>query len=255
MIKRILILGITLLYMSLPVFSQNYQSIHVMVALCDNKNQGIVKVPKTIGNGQDPNNNLYWGCAYGVRTYFKKKAEWKEVKRYKVDNICLERIVFKHKTKPYYLVADAYDGAYIKQCTTDFLNSCAGSQKDTLMINNTVIGIKGNAKLLAYIGHNGLMDFKLADTYENKDGKKRDAIILACASKQYFTPYLKSTGAYPLVWSTNLMSPEAYTLYNAVTTYLNGGNTDAVRNNAAAAYSKYQKCSMNAAKRLIVTGW
>ena len=33
--------------------------IHVFVALCDNKYQGIVPVPKAIGNGQYPANNLY----------------------------------------------------------------------------------------------------------------------------------------------------------------------------------------------------
>ena len=49
-----------------------FKTIHVHVASCDNKYQGIVPVPSKIGNGQDPNNNLYWGCGYGIRTYFKK---------------------------------------------------------------------------------------------------------------------------------------------------------------------------------------
>src|SRR5215510_12584294 len=54
-----------------------YKTIHVYVALCDNKYQGIVPVPAKIGNGQDPDNNLYWGCAFGVRTFFKKSSDWK----------------------------------------------------------------------------------------------------------------------------------------------------------------------------------
>ena len=33
------------------------KTIHVFVALCDNKYQGIVPVPPKIGNGQDLNNN------------------------------------------------------------------------------------------------------------------------------------------------------------------------------------------------------
>ena len=40
------------------VFGQT-KTIHVFVALCDNENQGIVKVPAVIGNGQDARNNLY----------------------------------------------------------------------------------------------------------------------------------------------------------------------------------------------------
>lgn len=47
--------------------------VHVVVALCDNKYQGIVPVPAMIGNGQDPSNNLYWGAAYGVKTFMKKQ--------------------------------------------------------------------------------------------------------------------------------------------------------------------------------------
>ncbi|RZL42005.1 MAG: hypothetical protein EOP00_23985, partial [Pedobacter sp.] len=58
-------------------YDANTKTIHVFVALCDNKYQGIVPVPKAIGNGQDPANNLYWGCAYGIKGYFKKSKEWK----------------------------------------------------------------------------------------------------------------------------------------------------------------------------------
>src|SRR5512143_1123153 len=51
--------------------------IHVVVALCDNVHQGIVPVPARIGNGDDPGNNLYWGAAFGVRTFFSKSTDWK----------------------------------------------------------------------------------------------------------------------------------------------------------------------------------
>ncbi len=234
---------------------QEMKTIHVMVALCDNQYQGIVKVPKAIGNGQDPDNNLYWGCAYGVRTYFNKSTNWKEIIRYKKDTIRLERIVFKHISKPYYLVADAYDGKYIGDCTVDFLNACAGYKKDTLKADGTVIPTGGAAQMLVYIGHNGLMDFRLDNSLKNMDNKKRDAIILACASKQYFNTFLQSANAYPLLWTTNLMAPEAYILHDALESYVNGESNEVIRNSAAAAYSKYQKCSIKAAKGLLVTGW
>ena len=54
------------------LFDSTYKSIHIFVALCDNENQGIVKVPASIGNGQKPSTNLYWGCGYGIKTFFKK---------------------------------------------------------------------------------------------------------------------------------------------------------------------------------------
>jgi len=103
------------------------KTIHVFVALCDNKYQGIVPVPAKIGNGQDAATNLYWGAAFGVKTFFNKSSEWKliEIKKNPAANI-LERILFKHKTKNIYLLADAYDGEYIKQTTIDFLLACSG---------------------------------------------------------------------------------------------------------------------------------
>jgi hypothetical protein len=231
------------------------KTIHIFVALCDNKFQGIVPVPPKIGNGQDPNSNLYWGCGYGIRTYFKNSKEWKLLRIQKYDSIKLERLIFKHITKNYYLVADAYNGQYIKQCTKEFLYSCSGQLKDTIQINNDTIGICGNSKLVAYIGHDGLMDFELPESFENTDSKKRDCIILACISKSYFAPHLKETKANPLVWTTGLMCPEAYTLHDALSGYVNNESNENIRTKAALAYSKYQKCSEKAARYLLVTGW
>ncbi|MDR1056696.1 MAG: hypothetical protein LBL90_12945 [Prevotellaceae bacterium] len=45
------------------------RTIHVFVALCYNKHQGIVPIPKAIANGQDPPNNLYYKCALGIKIY------------------------------------------------------------------------------------------------------------------------------------------------------------------------------------------
>lgn len=236
-------------------FDTATKTIHVFVALCDNKYQGIVPVPKTIGNGQDPDNNLYWGCANGIRSYFKKSKEWKLLKTQKLDKIRMERLVFKHISKNYYLVADAYDGQYIKKTTTDFLYSAAGQLKDTIKINKTTIGINGNAKMVAYIGHDGLMDFQLNENFSNTDGKQRDAIILACISKKYFAPHLTQAKANPLLWTTGLMAPEAYTLHDALSSDIAGGTADQIRTKGAMAYTKFQKCSLKASKNLLVTGY
>jgi len=231
------------------------KSIHIFVALCDNQYQGIVPVPKGIGNGQDPNTNLYWGCGYGIRTYFKRSAEWKLLQTKKVNSLILERLVFKHASKNIYLIADAYDGQFIKKCTEDFLNSACGQLKDSLMIGSSTIGLKGNAHLLAYIGHDGLMDFDLNAAYINTDKKQRELIILACYSKMFFGRYLAKANINPLVWTSNLMAPEAYTVHDAISGYVEAESNEQIRTRAANAYAKYQKCSVKAARNLLVTGW
>lgn len=231
------------------------RTIHVFVALCDNTYQGIVPVPKAIGNGQDPDNNLYWGCSYGIRSFFKASPNWSMLQHYKLSDTIPERLIFRHRRTGWYLVADAYDGRFMARCMSDMLHSASGSMSGAIKVGGTNIGTSGNARLIAFIGHNGLMDARLPNDLQKTDGRTRDAIILACYSQSYFAPYLRSAQARPLLWTTGLMCPEAYTLHDALETYLSNGNADAVRNSAAMAYAKYQHCSIKAAKGLLVTGY
>ena len=113
----------------------------------------------------------------------------------------------------------------------------------------------GSADLIAYVGHNGLMDFRLSSFSQGRDREKRDAIILACASKSYFADALRPTGANPLLWTTNLMAPEAYVLSAAIDGWLAKENGEQIRTRAAKAYNQYQNCGLKAATRLFATGW
>jgi hypothetical protein len=79
--------------------------------------------------------------------------------------------------------------------------------------------------------------------------------VLACASKQYFGEAVRTGGSYPVVWTTGLMAPEAYTLKAALDGWIVGENREQIRERAAEAYDKYQKCGTRAARRLLVTGW
>ena len=230
--------------------------VHVLVALCDNEYQGIVPVPAFLGNGEDPSKNLYWGAAFGVKTFFSKSANWQKlaVLPNPKENV-LERIVFKHKTQNVYLVADAYRGSKMREMMNDFFAAAAGAKRENVAVDNMTLQILGSANIVAFVGHNGLMDFKLQNQPTKKDDENREAIILACASRNYFAEPLKKTSAKPLLWTSNLMAPEAYILHDALEGWVKGETDEQVRNRAAAAYSKYQKISLKSAQNLLVTGW
>lgn len=239
------------------VLKQNSQKvIHVFVALCDNKYQGIVPVPAGIGNGQNENTNLYWGCGYGVRTYFKNSTSWKFITATKNPKThVLERCVFKHKKTGTIMVADAYDGEFMDETLLGFFQAGAGYPGDSVMVDSSYYYTSGSAELVAFVGHNGLLDHPLYDTFSRKDTLTRQAIMLCCAATANFTPYLETAGMHPLLWTTNLMAPEAYTLHDAIETWLNGGDGKAVEMAAATAYNKYQKCGMRGALNLFDTGF
>lgn len=231
---------------------------YVIVALCDNVNQGIVPVSPALGNGDDADRNLYWGARFGVRTHFKASREWQLVSSERDPSPkVLERLVYKHKKSDAYMVADAYRGAEIRQATADFLNVASGNTNPTVQINGKTYGLsKGAAAhLVAYVGHDGLMDFQLTHTPKRRDDVRRDAVILACISKKYFAPPLKESGANPLLWTTNLMAPEAYVLKAALDGWLLDEDGERVRERAAKAYDTYQNCGIKAARGLFATGW
>ena len=240
------------LIVSSKIFSQNNpRTIHVYVALCDNENQGIVPVPKSIGNGQDPKTNLYWGAGFGLKTFFKRSSQWKLVETDKeLTKPVLERLIFKHVSEPVWLVADAYDGAFMKQTLNEYLASLAGRSYDEITVDSTIIPIEGGAELVAFIGHNGLMDVRLDSFPKAIDTTSRDAIILSCISRDYFEEPLKKANACSLLLTSGLMAPEAYTLEAALNAWVKNQEHATIRLRAAEAYHKYQKCGMKGARWL-----
>ncbi|MBS1794676.1 MAG: hypothetical protein JSS81_12525 [Acidobacteria bacterium] len=230
--------------------------VYVLVALCDNEHQGIVPVPAFLGNGDDPEKNLYWGAGYGVRTYFSKSASWEKLAEFEnpKPNV-LRRIVFKHRATGVYLVADAYQGSKMRETVGDFFAAVAGARRENVAAGSLTLQIGGSADLVAFVGHNGLMDFELENQPEKRDDDPRDAVVLACASRRYFAGPLKKTSARPLLWTSNLMAPESYILHDALEGWVRDESAEQIRDRAAAAYAKYQRIGFKSAQNLLVTGW
>ena len=215
---------------------RDFLSVQVIVALCDNENQGIVPVAAALGNGQDQKKNLYWGAMYGVKSFFKRSRHWKHIKG---KNACsirrLDDVRFEYvpaEGKKVVLQAWAIDGADMRYALQLFFNSVQSGKHD----------------LIVFVGHNGLMDTALPELTNRKS--TTPSIILCCQSDRYFRPSIANRSG-PLLLSTfGNMAPEAYTLDAAVRTWANGGDEQKIRASAAAAYAKYQKCSITAANRL-----
>jgi len=234
--------------------------VHVFVALADNAHQGIVPVPAALGNGEDAARNLYWGAAHGVRTFFKKSEGWKEIAV--VENpspYVLQRSIFLHEASGTYLIADGYRGREIKEAINDFFRAAAGQDPELGEIptkgGDKKVRLPSKTSLAVYVGHDGLMDFALDKTFQGVGKEKREAVVLACASKSFFAAALRPTGAQALLWTTGLMAPEAYTLKAALDGWIAGETGEEIRERAAVAYAKYQKIGVAGARRLFVSGW
>jgi hypothetical protein len=230
--------------------------VHVFVALCDNASQRIQPVPAKIGNGDDPANNLYWGCDDGVRTVFSRSKAWKRVSAADPDGDgpILERLVFYNAAANAWLVADGYRGKEIKRCLTDYLSAMAGNLKVDAAAGSRTVAAGGAADLVAYAGHDGLMEFTLETPVPAPGSKPKAAISICCISQAYFTSHMKALKATPLLLTTQLMYPAGQIIHEGVNGWLEGKDGKACVQLAAAAYAKNQKISVKAAAGVFCTG-
>lgn len=210
------------------------KSIRVFVALCDNATQGIIPVPPKIGNGNDLDNNLYWGCDEGVRSIFKQSKSWKLTSSTRTDTkgdeLILEQLYFKHTATGSTLAASAYRGSRMKQCLRDFEQAIRSGKSD----------------LVVYIGHNGLMDERLPLIAASPE-HRAEVIVLCCKSADYFKERITLQGGRPVLLTTQLMYPGAFLLRDAAEAWLNGGRSESLRAAAANAYAKNQGISVKSA--------
>jgi hypothetical protein len=131
-----------------------------------------------------------------------------------------------------------------------FLETAAGRRPQTIEVEGQILRSGGDAHLVAFVGHNGLMDFPAPALARGSASPARAAVVLACASRPYFSGLLARAGAEPLLLTTGLMAPEAYSLEAAVRTWFASADVGATRRAAADAYAKYQGCGLRAARRL-----
>lgn len=228
--------------------------IHAFVALCDNATQGIVPVPVKIGNGDDPDSNLYWGCDDGLRSVFKKSKFWRlvESRKEKTPAVVLERLIFKHQKQDVWLIAHAYRGTEMRRMMDDFLKGVSGGSTDPISVKDgeTEVNLAdaGRADFLAFIGHNGLMDFTAAFPTSQRGSYPVPVSVLCCKSDAYFTQRLRESGGRPVLMTTQFMYPGSFLLHALLEGWLTGESPEASRERAAAAYAKNQKISIKSAR-------
>lgn len=239
------------------VSSKDTILIHTLVPLCDNASQGIIPVADHLGNGYDPDGNLYWGAMYGFKSYFNR-SDWKLLsKEAKINENVLERVVFMKQlpsSSVVLLVADAYKGDRMKNCLHDYFNAVAGRKKESITLNSHQIGIYSYADLIIFNGHNGLMDYDLK-RIPSKDSIIRETAVIGCASYEYFKPHLLASYGYPILTTSNLMAPEAYVAEGLINAWLNLKTEQEIRSSVGQAYNRYQKCGIKGATRLFYSGW
>lgn len=207
------------------------KKVAVFVALCDNATQGIIPVSARIGDGNKPEDNLYWGCTDGFSGCFRASKAWKiQRKELPNDKRIFERLIYLHESGNIELTAEAWRGSEIKACLTAFEMALTSGKHD----------------LCAYVGHNVLMDGQVAPPAVKAE-KPCDAIVLCCMSESYFKERLTGLGVKPVLLTTQLMYPGSFILRDSLPLWAKDSSLSDIRQSAAAAYARNQKISQKSA--------
>lgn len=215
----------------------------IIVSLADNANQGIVPIKSSLGNGQDPKSNLYWGALYGAKTYFERMKGWSVESGSSENPSILDSFELLNAEYPSTrILFEAWDGAKQKQAVSAYFQDLRNE-------------ISPN-ELVCFVGHNALMDLFIADmpalksTRDANITRRRKGVVIACQSSPYFEPHHDQLGVESYVMTWGLMAPEAYVLEGLLNAWLKNENSNAARSRAATQYARYQKIPIRSAKRL-----
>ena len=223
--------------------AQTPKQARVIVSLADNDNQGIVPINASLGNGQSPRQNLYWGALYGAKTHFKKMLGWIVNPKETQSADILDAFELIHEAHPNISISfEAWDGAAQKNAVKAYLSDLRDAESDNILV--------------CFVGHNALMDLFVANLPASRQSKQmnlergRKGVVIACNSSPYFEPYHKALGIESYVMTRGLMAPEAYVLEGLLLAWLEGKNSTIARGEAAKKYAEYQKIFIHSANRL-----
>ena len=233
--------------------------VEVHVPLCDNEftRCGNAK----LGDGDNPDTNLYWSTTPGLGVWFARKGGgWKRVYhatdgKDTGDADVLELHVYRRtittsaawrkrgapKTYEVDLVIHGWRGSAIDRALAAYAADVSGQGTRTITLaDKTQIAAGGSARIVAFVGHNRLMDLDKFDWPKAGDDIK-GTIAIACHTKSYMKDDVPAATRVPLLMTNDFLFSNAAPLEGAVLAFARGGGYSQIRTDAATAYAAIQK--------------
>ena len=233
--------------------------VQVHVPLCDND---IIPCGNArLGDGDNPDTNLYWATSPGFGRWFtRKRSGWTLVLDGDAttagDADVLDVRVYRRRVRAsrawraagaparfdLYVVAYAWRGAAIDRALDAYAADLYAATPRTLTLDDdTELAAGGAARIVAYVGHNRLMD---VDAYAwpaaADDAPAKGAVAIACHTAAYMEDTVPAAARVPLLFTRDFLFANAAPLEGAVLAFAEGGDYAAIRRRAAAGYADAQ---------------
>jgi hypothetical protein len=230
--------------------------VEVHVPLCDNT---IIRCGNAkLGDGDNPDTNLYWSTTPGFGEWFaRKKSGWKRVaKRTDTgDRDILALHVYRRtvatpaawqkRGAPAKLEIDivihGWRGKAIDRALAAYAADVSGSSARTITLDDgTKLDAGGAAQIVAWVGHNRLMDLD-GYAWPEPGTQKKGTIAIACHTAAYMEDEVPAATRVPLLMTRDFLFANAAPLEAAVLSFAAGGGYADIRLASATAYAGVQE--------------
>jgi hypothetical protein len=227
--------------------------VDVHVPLCDND---VLRCGNArLGDGDRPEGNLYWATTEGMLGWFKRR--WTAVPLAPAVHEELDLRVWRRDLPTpaawqkagappryrVYVIARAWRGEAIAAAFERYARDLAGVTRGKLTLaDGTVLATGGDAQIVAWVGHNHLMDREAYPWASlGVDPRPRGGIAIAC----HTAAYMEEAPGVPLLQTRDYLYANGSALEGAVLAFASGGDFAAIRRGAAKSYADSGKKSFS----------
>jgi hypothetical protein len=213
-----------------------------------------------LGDGDNPDTNLYWSTTPGFGEWFARKGGgWTRVLAQKAGDtgdadvlavhvyrrrVATPRVWIARGVPAHFeidVVVHGWRGKAIDRALAAYAADVSGGSARTIALpDGTAIEAGGAAQLVAFVGHNRLMDLETF-TWPAPGKTAQGAFAIACDTAPYMKREVPAATRVPLLMTADLMFANAAPLEAAVLAFAAGGGYVEVRRAATAAYADIQQ--------------
>ena len=232
--------------------------VEVHVPLCDSS---IIPCGNArLGDGDNPETNLYWSTSPGFGRWFARRGSgWTRVLEQTAGETddkdvlavhVYRRVVaapssWKKRGAPSKLEIDivihGWRGTAIDRALAAYAADVSGQGARTLTLGDgSKLDAGGAAQIVAWVGHNRLMDVD-AYTWPEAGSATKGTIAIACHTAAYMEDNVPAATRVPLLMTRDFLFANAAPLEAAVLAFARGGDYATIRVDAATAYAGVRK--------------
>lgn len=225
----------------------------VHVPLCDNT---IIRCGNSkLGDGDLLDGNLLWTTTPGFGAWFTRRGSgWKRVAKHRDTgnpNVLAIDVYRRKVSAPAAwrkrgvpasfeldLVIHAWRGKAIDTALAAYAKDLSdGAPREIVLDDKSIVRSGGAAHLVAWVGHNRLMDLDAAYPWPAPGAQAKGTIAIACHTAPYMETQVAGATRVPLLMTRDLLFANAAPLEAVVLAFANGHGYAKIRNDAAAAYA------------------